>query len=215
MTNTTEKMYFYEINQQTHGPINQEELIELIKAEKISYGNAIWTEGFPEWIKVEHSEFKVYISEPPPLKLTSNKSAPPIRKVVNNVENTEFNPQLISDVWVWILAISPLLIMFIGSGIIFAQCEGNEYCLSMRILTGSPLWGAIFTTIVVNTICSLLDESKLKQAGVNTKAMSNIGAWLVPAYLYQRATYLKQSFAYFIVWIISILAMTLVFSGAI
>lgn len=86
MTTSTEKNYFYEINQQTLGPVSHTELIELVKNGKVTYGNSIWTEGFPDWIKVENSEFKSYISSPPPV--TPRKMPPLQRKAANNAVNS-------------------------------------------------------------------------------------------------------------------------------
>lgn len=87
--------------------------------------------------------------------------------------------------------------------------------MGIRIASGTPMWLGVFSVVILNIVFSLLDESKLKKAGVNTKEMSNIGAWLVPAYLWQRSQYLQQSPAYFVVWIISIFIMIFALSGAI
>lgn len=214
MTNVTEKMYFYEINQQTQEPINSDALIELIKSGKISYGNAIWTEGFPDWIKVEHSEFKSYISVPPPV--TPRKVTPP-RNSVNNAVNSvngDFNPHLISNVWVWLLAFSPFAIMIIASTVLYAQCEGNDWCMDVSLASGNTLLVSVIILVILNIILSLADENNLKKIGVDTKEMCKQGAWLVPAYLYQRATYLKHNLTYFIVWLISFALFLLVLSGA-
>jgi hypothetical protein len=46
-----------------------------------------------------------------------------------------------------------------------------------------------------------MDEKKLVKAGVDTSKMGS--AWLIPIYLYKRAEVLKQSPAYFWVWLIA------------
>jgi hypothetical protein len=53
--------------------------------------------------------------------------------------------------------------------------------------------------IILNIALSLLDERKLKKAGYQTSKMGS--AWLVPIYLYKRATTLKQNLGYFFVWL--------------
>lgn len=217
MTHTIEKVYFYEINQQTQGPVNTEALIELIESGKLTYGNSIWCEGFPDWIKVEHSEFKEYISEPPPL--TRQTVTPPALKSATNNQvhsaSNEFNPNLISNVWVWLLAVSPFIVMLIASALIFSQCDGDEWCVGMRLRLGNDFFVSTIALLVLNIAFSLFDENNLKKAGVNTKEMSHLGAWLVPVYLYQRATYLKHNIAYFIVWLICFVLFLLVLSGVI
>jgi hypothetical protein len=58
-----------------------------------------------------------------------------------------------------------------------------------------------FITLALNIGLSYFDETRLKKAGHNTDKFKG-WVWLVPVYLYQRATNLKQNLAYFIVWIV-------------
>jgi hypothetical protein len=53
----------------------------------------------------------------------------------------------------------------------------------------------------VNIGLCLLDSRNLKRAGHDTSKFGG-WCWLVPAYLYTRASKLKQSKAPFIVWLI-------------
>jgi len=61
----------------------------------------------------------------------------------------------------------------------------------------SNFWWA---TLVLNIALSIADERALKKAGHSTEKMGS--AWLVPVYLFNRAKILKQSNAYFIVWVV-------------
>jgi hypothetical protein len=87
---------------------------------------------------------------------------------------------------VWTLAFGPLLGYFLG-----AVIAG---------IAKAPIHDFWWVTLILNIGLSLADEKKLKAAGYDTKQMG--GAWLIPVYLYKRATVLKQPLGYFITWVV-------------
>lgn len=168
--------WFYEESGQRRGPISEDQMVQLIKSSKVSHGTSVWTEGFPDWLKIENTNLRAHLdsSSPPPL-----------------------SGEHINNTVVWILAFAPLIGYFlewIFAGIIHG---GNDY-LTEAAMDGSKYW---FITLALNIALSIFDEKKLKAAGHNTDKFKG-WVWLVPVYLYQRAKATKQNLAYFIVWIV-------------
>ncbi|MBF0530738.1 MAG: hypothetical protein HQK55_16025 [Deltaproteobacteria bacterium] len=91
----------------------------------------------------------------------------------------------VKNTGVWILAFAPIL-----GAILQAFLSG---LLSAEL---NRLW---WVTIALNVGLSYFDDYNLKSAGHDTRSFGG-WAWLVPVYLYKRATALKQSKGYFIVW---------------
>lgn len=97
----------------------------------------------------------------------------------------------VNNTLVWWLAFMPIL----GSIV--------EYVIASALGVGSQsMW---FITLGLNILLSYMDEKKLKAAGYPTKQLG--ATWLIPVYLYRRAKMLKQSPAYFIVWIVTFIFM--------
>ena len=90
----------------------------------------------------------------------------------------------------WIIAFSPivgrLLLHFIAGAI---------------NVNPTNLWLRVFLFSTLYTLLCGIDYSILKQAGHDAK---NFGGWVfvVPVYLYKRATLLHQPLGYFVTWII-------------
>lgn len=61
--------------------------------------------------------------------------------------------------------------------------------------------GCWYITLALNILLGIFDEKRLQKAGHNTARFKG-WIWLVPVYLYQRAQYLQQNLAYFIVWLV-------------
>lgn len=93
----------------------------------------------------------------------------------------------VNNSYVWWLAFMPI----IGSII--------EYIVARALGGGSQsLW---FITFFLNVWLCRLDEKRLKKAGYDTSSMG--ATWFVPAYLFRRAKYLKQNYAYAIMWCVT------------
>ena len=83
-------------------------------------------------------------------------------------------------------------------GLAFAPVLGELLAGFLAGLSQRSLDSFWWVTLALNIVLSLIDERRLRAAGHDTKKMG--AAWLVPVYLYKRATVLKQNRAYFIVW---------------
>lgn len=168
-------IWFYEEDGRRRGPATEEEIVNLIRAERISYGSLVWREGFPEWLRAEDTELRPHLEKASPPPITG-------KHVSNGI--------------VWILAFAPLIGLLLEAFFAYAVNGGDD--AAEAALADNRYW---FITLALNIGLSYLDESRLKRAGHNTRAFRGM-TWLVPVYLFQRAKALRQSFAYFIVWLI-------------
>jgi len=87
----------------------------------------------------------------------------------------------------WTVAFAPI----IGTLLAYVIAQANNS-------DPANLW---FITLALNITLCLIDDHLLSKAGHDTKKFG-AWAWLVPVYLYKRATALKQSLAYFTTWMI-------------
>lgn len=176
-TQTTETQlleWHYEENGQRKGPVSAQEIEQLIAAGKITYGSMVWKKGLSDWQPVENSGLKIFLQDsPPPLHGT----------MVNNTI-------------VWTLAFAPIL-GYILEYFVAGAIHRNEVVAEMAADAGQ-YW---YITLILNLSLSYFDENRLRNAGVNTDKFKGM-TWLIPVYLFQRAKYLKQNKAYFIVWLI-------------
>ncbi len=168
--NADEIYYFH--NEERQGPVNEKELIELIKKRILNLNSMVWRKDFSRWQPISNTSFDHYVEEPPPLS----------GDVINNTV-------------VWWLAFAPLLGLFV------------EYVISS--LTGIDIYNLFFITIILNIYLGYLDDKLLKKAGYNTNLLGIV--WFVPVYLFRRASILKQSNAYGIVWCITFVFMFLLY----
>ena len=172
-------IWFYEESGQRKGPISENEIANLIKSSKIGYGSPVWKKGFPDWIKVENSDLQVYFDDtaPPPL-----------------------SGEHINNTLVWVLAFAPLIGYCLEALIAGAMNIDNPVGAAVE-LSNSKYW---FIAVGLNIALAYFDEKRLQKAGHNTEKFKG-WCWLVPVYLFQRAKFLKQNLAYFIVWIVCLL----------
>ena len=171
-----EQKWFYEDKKQRHGPVSSDEIRELINTGAIGYGNMVWTNGYPDWVKIENSELKevLFGVAPPPLRGDS-----------------------VSNAMVWIIAVLPVAGEFLR-GMILGATHSNIYELNLALASGQ-LW---YLTLVLNTIFCIADGFALKKAAIDVNKFILWAFFLVPVYLFKRARYLHQSLAYFWVWIV-------------
>jgi hypothetical protein len=171
-----EGAWFYVHSGQRKGPVTTNQINELIKSGMVSYGSLVWSAGFSEWQKVEDSSLRVSLSTITPPPLTGE-----------NVNNSI----------VWVLAFAPLIGRLIEVSIAHASYDPASG-RSVADIVGN-LW---FITIILNIALSYFDENRLRHAGHNTSKFRG-WTWLVPVYLYQRSKSVRQSKAYFIVWLVA------------
>lgn len=173
---TEEKSWFYEKNGQRIGGVSEQEIIELIKNQAITYGATVWKTGFPDWMMIENTELRCHLEKSAPPPLTGHQ--------VNNT-------------LVWLLAFAPIIglaLEYFVSGVMHSD---SEY-LTQSAAENGDYW---YITLILNIALCVWDARRLKTAGINTTTFRG-WRWLVPVYLFQRAKMLKQNQAYFIIWII-------------
>lgn len=93
----------------------------------------------------------------------------------------------VNNAIVWTVAFVPILAIFLEE--MFAR--------AMQ----SPRANVWWVALVLNIALCLADERNLKNAGHDTKGMTIWAVLLVPAYLFARASRLKQSNGYALVWL--------------
>ena len=168
--------WFYEHKGERKGGVEESDLISLIEEGIVSYGTSVWRQGLSDWQKVEDTELKVHLN---------NVSPPPLSG--DHVNNTV----------VWILAFAPI-IGYLIEWFVAGAINGSEWKAEQAMAEAKYF----YITVILNVGLSYLDERRLSQAGHNTEKFKGM-TWLVPVYLFQRAKYLKQNMAYFIVWLVS------------
>jgi hypothetical protein len=167
-----EKIWFLEEDGERKGPFSETEVISFIKNGHVDSQSSVWKNGYADWIIIKNSELSKYFLTVDPPPLSGDK-------VKNGL--------------VWWLAFAPILgfiIEYFIGGLIWGKDVSDEHVAN--------LW---FITLGLNIFLSVADEKNLQKAGHNTDKIKG-WTWLVPVYLYQRATFLKQNLGYFIVWCI-------------
>tara|TARA_R110000851_G_scaffold315514_1_gene478029 strand:+ start:13027 stop:13377 length:351 start_codon:yes stop_codon:yes gene_type:complete len=105
------------------------------------------------------------------------------------------NKTRINNTWVWLLASAPVIGLLLEA-FIAGITATSEHMLEQNLLN-QKFW---YVTLIINIAFAVIDERKLKQAGVDTKAFGKI-VFLIPVYLWMRAKALAQKPTYFWVWI--------------
>lgn len=105
------------------------------------------------------------------------------------------NKTRINNTWVWLLAAAPVIGLFLEAFIIGAGATSAH--MFEKNLLEHKFW---YITLIINIAFAVIDERKLKQAGVDTQAFGKI-VFLIPVYLWMRAKALAQKPTYFWVWI--------------
>ncbi len=165
--------WFYEEGGRRQGPVSALRIIEMILAQRLGYASAVWHKSLPDWTPLAQTPFLHHLQ----------KSGPP-PLLGRNVNNKV----------VWVLAFAPLIGRLLEA-LLALLVHGNEYAAERALNAGH----FFYVSLALNIALSLLDERMLKRAGHDT---SKLRAWLVPAYLYQRAQQLRQNLAYFVVWLV-------------
>lgn len=166
--------WFYEQQGQRQGPTTQTQIVELLRDARIGPNTPVWRSGFSDWMTLERTELAQYVnrSSPPPLSGAH---------VDNNIT--------------WTLAIAPILGLFLEYFLAGAMMS-NEYVAEEAVADGK----FFLVTVALNVLLSYLDEKRIRAAGHDTSKFRGL-TWLVPVYLFQRAKLLKQTPAYFWVWL--------------
>ena len=169
--------WFFDEAGQRRGPFSESEMVEFIRAGRITTGVTVWKSSFSDWLEVEKTSLAPHlqgIALPPPLR-----------------------SQRVNNTIVWVLAFAPI----IGSILeyIFAYAiNPNPFFAQLAYKSGN-YW---YITLALNIGLSYLDDWQLRKQDIDTGNLTAL-AFLVPVYLYQRARLLKHNMAYFIAWIVT------------
>ncbi|MDR6579271.1 DUF4339 domain-containing protein [Pseudomonas extremaustralis] len=159
----SETQWFYETRGARVGPFAEQEIKGLVRENKIVRGTLVWCVGMPNWVTIEMSELKYELSTTPP-PLASDR---------------------VSDLWVWLIALTPLLFCI-------AQPQFLDACLFIAVLTNSAF-------------CQL-DKENLQKAGYNPPSIWWGWGAFVFGYLYLRSRLLGKNQHPLVVWAITLLA---------
>jgi hypothetical protein len=131
------------------------------------------------------------------------KCAYPIAQKINNIngvnhlnelkqkqQTSTVNQTNVNNSIVWVLAFAPIIGTFL-QGFIVGLLFGDNWFYYFN-----KFW---WITLALNLILCYWDEKKLEKQGVDTESMGS--SFLVPIYLYKRASVLSQSPIYLWVWI--------------
>jgi len=171
--------WHYEKAGQRHGAVSAQDIAALIERREIDGRTLVWSAGFMDWTPLVDTELAIY------LKTTNVPPSLPGARISNTV--------------VWCLAVAPIIGMMLEAMLAGALAPSEamaEYAGAVAMKTGQ-YW---YVTLALNIGLSLLDERKLKGAGVDTSRFGKL-VFVVPVYLWQRAAALKQRPTYFWVWL--------------
>lgn len=173
--------WHYEQDCQRLGPISIPEIETLIRANAINGQTLVWAPGLPEWVALSQTELRsclVHSQVPPALPSTK-----------------------ISSVAVGVLCVAPLIGLMLEAMLAGAMAS-NEFTVKYEVaaaLQSNKYW---YVTLLLNVGLSLLDNNRLKKAGVNTDAFGKF-AFIVPVYLWKRAKSLQRGMAFFWIWMVT------------
>lgn len=172
--------WYYEKKDQRHGPVSADTIGALVEQRALDGQTLVWSLDSKDWISLAQTELAVY------LKAVNVPPALPTSRI--------------GKALVWFLAFAPVIgmmleVMLGGAFAPDSSLAGDAGELAVK--TGQ-FW---YVTLVLNIGLSLLDNWRLKRAGVDTSRFGRL-ALVVPVYLWKRAKSLNQRPAYFWTWVV-------------
>ncbi|KHK59005.1 hypothetical protein PI87_02860 [Ralstonia sp. A12] len=167
--------WYYEKNGQRLGGLPEAEVVGLIAQHALTAETLVWKQGLATWTPLAQTELAAHLASadlPPTLPATH-----------------------VSNLVVWFIAAAPLIGSFL-QGVLAYVVAGNEWMAQRALASGRYWW----VTVLLNVGLCIVDERRLKVAGVDTSTFGKL-VFIVPVYLWKRATSLKQRPAYFWTWI--------------
>jgi hypothetical protein len=188
---TDDRKWFYVENGLKKGPVSTSQLHQI--ADRVGPNFEVWTEGYNDWQPYKRA----------PASGHSSPTPPPL------------SPQMIDNTWVWLVALTPLIVAIVDAVIVQIRLEnlaatgwwnvlefrdvGGAMTVGRKRLGGLP-WQ---TTFILSSLFVILDLRKLRQAGHPPMKTDILwGFLLVPVYLFVRAKRLRQKPNYAVTWII-------------
>jgi hypothetical protein len=174
--------YFTESGQRK-GPIATANLLELLRAEKISGDTPVWRKGFADWQPLRATDLGGHLPDSPP----------PVA------------PTHVNNGLVWAIAVAPIPYGIFGGFIQALEMDTPVEPHPLLQLT------SVFVPVAINAALCLADERQIKRAGYADRWLTLFGVLLAPVYLFLRAKRLRQTPSYGYAWVVSFI-ITLVLS---
>lgn len=178
--------WHYEKDGSRIGPVPDAEIQNLIRQRALSADTLVWKPGLTAWHALRDTELAAHLD---------TSSVPPALPAAR-----------ISNVVVWLLAFAPLIGLMLEAMIGGALAPDDDLAGlagQIAVKTGQYWW----VTVLLNIGLSVLDERRLKRAGIDTSRFGRL-VFIVPVYLWQRAKALGQTPSYFWTWM-GLFALTL------
>ncbi|NTZ82557.1 DUF4339 domain-containing protein [Burkholderia metallica] len=172
-------LWHYEKDGNRLGPVSDDDVRQLVQQRALASHTLVWKQGFTDWCALGETELARHLEA---------ATAPPALPAAH-----------IDNVVVWLLACAPLIGMVTEAMLAGALAPSDELAGlagQMAVRTGQYWW----VTLVLNIGLSVLDERRLKRAGVDTSGFGKL-VLIVPVYLWKRAKSLNQTPSYFWTWI--------------
>ena len=103
-------MWYYYVNDQQFGPVNEEEIIRLIQIGTIGCDTFLWTEDFTDWMPAGQTKFSNLLANIPATAMA--------RPAVYSYPIIRFQPHSLRKLWLWLAWLIglgfPLCIVYIG-----------------------------------------------------------------------------------------------------
>ncbi len=162
------------------GPFSLGQAIAIFKAKGLRPDTMVWTPGFDEWRMAKDTAIAAHMRSYAPL--------PPLSNII-----------------IWLAALSPILGMFIASYIFSVTYDQQE----MQTYTHEQMLDVMLKLALIRvsfqTLMGAVDIYLLKKAGYQVFGMVVWMLLLFPVYLFLRAKKLGQKQTYLLVWLASLL----------
>jgi len=179
--------WYYSVGSERKGPVSEQVIRQMLDRKELNPdATQVWRKGMSEWKLLRNSELGCYMSAadlPPPVASSQ-----------------------ISNVYVWLLAASPFVGLFIQAMVEYQ----NLRTVGAYIALGggnAHLWkfpGSLFSAAIAGL--AFLDTRLLQKAGYKeqmTLGVRALAVFLAPIYMFKRARILNQKPTYGIAWIAS------------
>jgi len=168
--------YFYQVRERI-GPVGEEILVQQAKLGNITGETLVWQDGMLDWKPVGQTSLARLFRSP-------NSVPPPLARAT------------VDDTLVWVLAFAPILSGIAVTFLLTLFDPASDKAGRFFVF-------ALLLRVGFNSVLCISDVERLKKAGHNTKDLILMGLFLVPVYLFVRASRLKQDYSYAIVWLVS------------
>ncbi len=181
--NAGEPQWHYTLKGNRLGPVPQSQLIKMIENGKLDVDEQVWRPSLSSWVTIRRSGLTAIAQAgPPPLAASKVKNG-----------------------WAWLVAFVPLIDAVINlmiQGYVGGECEAGRALRCEAFAADPTIYSTPWLAVaIVHGVLCLLDERRLARAGYSARYMPFLALFIVPVYLFARASRLKQTPWRAIVWI--------------